>query len=129
MTEKEKDKVRVYELAKELKLDSRRLIDLLHRLKVENIKNHMSTVEPEAVKTVRDIMEGKLPPEPKAEQKPAQSPRPAPVQAERPRPSAPPRTASSGPAPTGAPRHTSPDGRRPADRKSPGRSSASKRPR
>lgn len=90
LTEKEKDKVRVYELAKELKLDSRRLIDLLHRLKVENIKNHMSTVEPEAVKTVRDIMEGKLPPEPKAEQKPAQSPRPAPVQAERPRPSAPP---------------------------------------
>ncbi len=40
-----------------------------------------------------------------------------------------PRTASSGPAPTGGPRHTSPDGRRPADRKSPGRSSASKRPR
>ncbi|NMP21831.1 translation initiation factor IF-2 [Sulfobacillus harzensis] len=65
MTEKDKDKVRVYELAKELKLDSRRLIDLLHRLKVENIKNHMSTVEPDAVKTVRDIMEGKLPPEPK----------------------------------------------------------------
>jgi translation initiation factor IF-2 len=64
----------VYELAKELKLDSRRLIDLLHRLKVENIKNHMSTVEPEAVKTVRDIMEGKLPPEPKPEPKPAPRP-------------------------------------------------------
>ncbi|PSR23828.1 MAG: translation initiation factor IF-2 [Sulfobacillus acidophilus] len=75
MAEKDKDKIRVYELAKELKLDSRRLIDLLHRLKVENIKNHMSTVEPEAVKTVRDIMEGKLPPEPKPEPKPA--PRPA----------------------------------------------------
>ncbi|MGC8488436.1 MAG: translation initiation factor IF-2 N-terminal domain-containing protein, partial [Clostridia bacterium] len=55
----EKDKVRVYELAKELKIDSRRLIDLLHRLHVENIKNHMSTVEPEAVTVVRNIMEGK----------------------------------------------------------------------
>ncbi len=54
----------MYELAKEVKLDSRRLIDLLHRLHVENIKNHMSTVEPEAVQTVKDIMEGKLPPEP-----------------------------------------------------------------
>ncbi|PSR27671.1 bacterial translation initiation factor 2 (bIF-2) [Sulfobacillus thermosulfidooxidans DSM 9293] len=60
----EKEKVRVYELAKEVKLDSRRLIDLLHRLHVENIKNHMSTVEPEAVQTVKNIMEGKLPPEP-----------------------------------------------------------------
>ena len=76
----EKEKVRVYELAKEVKLDSRRLIDLLHRLHVENIKNHMSTVEPEAVQTVKDIMEGKLPPEPtstpapvrKTEARPAQ---------------------------------------------------------
>ncbi|MDA8193365.1 MAG: translation initiation factor IF-2 [Thermaerobacter sp.] len=53
--------MRVYELAKELKLDSRRLIDLLHRLNVDGIKNHMSTVEPDAVQTVRNIMEGKLP--------------------------------------------------------------------
>ncbi|MCY0898271.1 MAG: translation initiation factor IF-2 [Firmicutes bacterium] len=90
MTEKDKDKIRVYELAKELKLDSRRLIDLLHRLKVENIKNHMSTVEPEAVKTVRDIMEGKLPPDPKPEPKPTprpQTPPAAPVT----RPAVPPR--------------------------------------
>ncbi|MCY0882059.1 MAG: translation initiation factor IF-2 [Firmicutes bacterium] len=57
----EKDKIRVYELAKELKLDSKRLIDLLHRLNVENIKNHMSTVDVEAVHTVRNIMQGKLP--------------------------------------------------------------------
>lgn len=90
LTEKDKDKIRVYELAKELKLDSRRLIDLLHRLKVENIKNHMSTVEPEAVKTVRDIMEGKLPPDPKPEPKPTprpQTPPAAPVT----RPAVPPR--------------------------------------
>ncbi len=91
MTEKDKDKIRVYELAKELKLDSRRLIDLLHRLKVDNIKNHMSTVEPDAVKTVRDIMEGKLPPEPKPEPKPT-APKPTP----RPTPSAPPRAVDRG---------------------------------
>lgn len=101
MAEKDKDKVRVYELAKELKLDSRRLIDLLHRLNVENIKNHMSTVEPEAVKTVRDIMEGKLPPDPpKSEPKPA--PRPV-----APRPVAPARAADHqrpiAPAPSAGP--------------------------
>jgi len=61
----EKDKgIRVYELAKELKIDSRRLIDLLHRLQVENIRNHMSTVEAEPERVVRDIMQGKLPPAP-----------------------------------------------------------------
>ena len=59
----EKDRgIRVYELAKELKIDSRRLIDLLHRLQVENIRNHMSTVEPGPEGIVRDIMQGKLPP-------------------------------------------------------------------
>ena len=63
MEKSEKDRgIRVYELAKELKLDSRRLIDLLHRLQVENIRNHMSTVEPGPERIVRDIMQGKLPP-------------------------------------------------------------------
>ena len=55
-------RVAVYELAKELKLDSRRLIDLLHRLQVEGIRNHMSPVPLEAVEAVRRIMQGGLPP-------------------------------------------------------------------
>ncbi|PSR37629.1 MAG: translation initiation factor IF-2 [Sulfobacillus thermosulfidooxidans] len=93
----EKEKVRVYELAKEVKLDSRRLIDLLHRLHVENIKNHMSTVEPEAVQTVKNIMEGKLPPEPKS-QEPAVS---EPVRKTEPTPSVP--AHSEGPTVAGTP--------------------------
>ena len=56
--------MRVYELAKDLHIDSKRLIDLLHRLKMDNIVNHMSWVDRAAVQTVRDIMAGKLPPDP-----------------------------------------------------------------
>lgn len=110
----EKDKVRVYELAKELKLDSRRLIDLLHRLHVEGIKNHMSTVEPAAVQTVRDIMEGKLPPEQRADSKPTES---TPV-AGGPKLNTP-ATSPRGPRPTSAP--IGPNTRRPYPERRPDR--------
>jgi len=45
----------VYELAKQLDLDSRRLIDLLRRLGVE-VRNHMSTLEPDTIQKVTDIV-------------------------------------------------------------------------
>lgn len=64
LTSNSDDTLRVYELAKELRLDSRRLIDLLQRLKIQGIHNHMSSVPPQAAQQVREIMQGKLPPEP-----------------------------------------------------------------
>ena len=48
---------RVYEVAKALNLDSRRLIDLLRRLKVE-VRNHMSTLEPAVIHRVTEIVQG-----------------------------------------------------------------------
>ncbi len=55
----EPGRLRVYELAKQLDLDSRRLIDLLHRLGIE-VRNHMSTLEPDTIQKVTDIV--KAPP-------------------------------------------------------------------
>lgn len=127
MTDKDKDKIRVYELAKELKLDSRRLIDLLHRLNVDGIKNHMSTVEPEAVQTVRDIMVGKLPPASRPTPAPASRPASEPTAAPLPRPPVPKRPPTVVEAPTAAPapvRPTPPPPPRPPAREpaAPGRS-------
>ncbi|MCL5677304.1 MAG: translation initiation factor IF-2 N-terminal domain-containing protein, partial [Firmicutes bacterium] len=45
------EKKRVYELAKELGHDSKKIIDALAKLGVE-VKNHMSTVEPEVAERV-----------------------------------------------------------------------------
>ncbi len=56
---------RVYELAKVLDLDSKRLIDLLRRLGVE-VRNHMSTLEPDVVERVTEIVKSP----PKVEQPP-----------------------------------------------------------
>jgi len=55
----ETGRLRVYELAKQLDLDSRRLIDLLRRLGIE-VRNHMSTLEPDAIQKVTEIV--KAPP-------------------------------------------------------------------
>ncbi len=55
----EPGRLRVYELAKQLDLDSRRLIDLLRRLGVE-VRNHMSTLEPDTIQKVTEIV--KAPP-------------------------------------------------------------------
>ena len=51
----EPGRLRVYELAKQLDLDSRRLIDLLRRLGVE-VRNHMSTLEPDTIQKVTEIV-------------------------------------------------------------------------
>ena len=88
-------KVRVYELAKELDVPSKRIIDLLADIGFE-VKNHMSMVEDEAAKRITYQMTGKGgPPQPlskekdkektgraAAEQKPAQGQKP--VQGQRP---------------------------------------------
>ncbi len=64
--------MRVHELAKELAIDSRRLIALLKRLGVD-VRNHMSTLEDDQVQRVRDIVSGKAAAEsaPEQEAKPA----------------------------------------------------------
>src|SRR3990167_8369969 len=46
---------RVHELAKELKLSSKELMDKLKKLKVA-AKNHMSVLEPESVKLVKESL-------------------------------------------------------------------------
>ncbi len=55
LTESNANRLRVYELAKQLDLDSKRLIDLLRRLGIE-VRNHMSTLEPETVEKVTEIV-------------------------------------------------------------------------
>ena len=52
-------KIRVYELAKELGMESK---DVIRRLKKmgEDVKNHMSTVEDQHADMLRDIMRPKL---------------------------------------------------------------------
>ena len=55
LTETNASRLRVYELAKQLDLDSKRLIDLLRRLGVE-VRNHMSTLEPETIDKVTEIV-------------------------------------------------------------------------
>ncbi|MDI3522371.1 MAG: translation initiation factor, partial [Bacillota bacterium] len=46
-------KVRVYELAKELKVSSKDLMELLAEMGIQ-VRNHMSALEDEAVERVRD---------------------------------------------------------------------------
>ena len=51
-------KIRVYELAKELNIESKQLITLLmDELNVE-VKNHMSVIEDEAVELIRELVLG-----------------------------------------------------------------------
>lgn len=51
--------MRVYELAKSLNLDSKRLIALMKRLQID-VKNHMSTLDDETIKKIQEIVEGKV---------------------------------------------------------------------
>ena len=51
-------KLRVYELAKELEVPSRRIIDLLHNIGF-TVKNHMSVVSEEAAAKIRYQLTGK----------------------------------------------------------------------
>jgi translation initiation factor IF-2 len=54
----EPGKMRVYELAKSLNLDSKRLIDLMRRLKMD-VRNHMSTLDQETIDRVTEIVMGR----------------------------------------------------------------------
>ena len=50
-------KTRVYELAKELNLDNKVLVERIRELKIE-VKNHMSSLSPEEVKIIKDQLIG-----------------------------------------------------------------------
>lgn len=86
-------KARVYELAKELDVPSKRIIDLLADIGF-TVKNHMSTVEDEAAKRIKYQLTGKgEPPAVPAEQKKVTKP------AEKNKPFSPQRTAAQAPRP------------------------------
>ncbi len=48
-------KIRVYQLAKELNISSKELINQLHQLEI-NVNSHMSTVEDEEVTVIKDLL-------------------------------------------------------------------------
>ncbi|MFZ5352033.1 MAG: translation initiation factor IF-2 [Bacillota bacterium] len=52
------NKIRIYELAKELGLSSKELINKAAELKI-NVTNHMSTLEDEEVKTIKNVLRNK----------------------------------------------------------------------
>jgi translation initiation factor IF-2 len=49
-------KIRVYELAKELGMENKELLDLLHREKLAEVKSHSSTLEDEAATLIRQAV-------------------------------------------------------------------------
>jgi translation initiation factor IF-2 len=49
-------KIRVYELAKELGLENKELLDILHREKFAEVKSHSSTLEDEAAVLIRQLI-------------------------------------------------------------------------
>ncbi|MGB9866912.1 MAG: translation initiation factor IF-2 [Bacillota bacterium] len=73
------DKIRVYELARELGISSKTVIHVLAHAGIQ-VKNHMSTLSSEAVQLVKDTVAGKKKAEQKREAKQAK-PRPAPSEA------------------------------------------------
>src|SRR5579863_8584551 len=50
-------KVRVYEVAKQLNLDPKQVVGLFQAIGVPDVRNHMSSVEPEAVERVKRHLE------------------------------------------------------------------------
>src|SRR5580704_4523345 len=99
-------KVRVYEVAKQLNLDPKQVVGLFQAIGVAEVRNHMSSVEPEAVERVKrhlekqrthDVVEERIRPtvvkrravaKPGASSSPSAIPEPAPSGASLP-PSAP----------------------------------------
>ncbi|NLY21545.1 MAG: translation initiation factor IF-2 [Tissierellia bacterium] len=61
-------KMRVHELAKELKKPSKEIIDKMRELNL-SVSNHMSTIDSEAIKTVRDAFSKKAAPVKKVSEK------------------------------------------------------------
>ncbi|MEO6420406.1 MAG: translation initiation factor IF-2 N-terminal domain-containing protein, partial [Polyangiaceae bacterium] len=50
-------KVRVYEVAKQLNLDPKSVVALFQAVGINDVRNHMSSVEPEAVERVKRHLE------------------------------------------------------------------------
>src|SRR4029079_3968930 len=50
-------KVRVYEVAKQLNLDPKAVVGLFQAIGINDVRNHMSSVEPEAVERVKRHLE------------------------------------------------------------------------
>src|SRR3974390_532736 len=50
-------KVRVYEVAKQLNLDPKKVVGLFQAIGVADVRNHMSSVEPEAAERVKRHLE------------------------------------------------------------------------
>src|SRR5258708_14968600 len=50
-------KVRVYEVAKQLNLDPKAVVGLFQAIGINEVRNHMSSVEPEAVERVKRHLE------------------------------------------------------------------------
>jgi len=50
-------KVRVYEVAKQLNLDPKQVVGLFQAIGVIDVRNHMSSVEPEAVERIKRHLE------------------------------------------------------------------------
>ena len=84
-------KVRVYEVAKQLNLDPKAVVVLFQSIGVSDVRNHMSSVEPEQVERVKrhlekqrthDVVEERIAPtvlKRRAVAKPSQEPPPAPA--------------------------------------------------
>ncbi|NPV71273.1 MAG: translation initiation factor IF-2 [Firmicutes bacterium] len=95
------EKIRVYELAKEMLVDSKVVLKVLSQLSVE-ARNHMSTMDAETAQKVRDVLTGKLKLQKTKKErveKPAQQPVRPPIPRPAPRPvemDAPPRPPAQG---------------------------------
>ncbi|MCL2449094.1 MAG: translation initiation factor IF-2 N-terminal domain-containing protein, partial [Polyangiaceae bacterium] len=50
-------KVRIYEVAKQLNLDPKQVVGLFQAIGVADVRNHMSSVEPEAIERVKRHLE------------------------------------------------------------------------
>src|SRR3979490_1930113 len=50
-------KVRVYEVAKQLNLDPKQVVGLFQAIGIAEVRNHMSSVEPEAVERAKRHLE------------------------------------------------------------------------
>jgi translation initiation factor IF-2 len=76
-----RDKLRLYQLARELNVDSKDLIDMLKAHGVD-VRNHMSTIDQETFQLAQDIAAGKVPRVPRsapAAAAPAAAPKAAPA--------------------------------------------------
>src|SRR5579862_3760268 len=50
-------KVRVYEVAKQLNLDPKQVVGLFQAIGIAEVRNHMSSVEPDAIERVKRHLE------------------------------------------------------------------------